>query len=162
VDLSSNSRLASARRGGDPAIHTALSAVLGQPVTLAREDEISHMDAAPIHILTTASLAWMRQQLPTSLIDERRFRPNLLLDVPGAGLVENAWVGQSLRIGQTVVLQVTGRSERCGMVTFAQSELPSDAKVLRAIAQDAELHFGVYAKVVVGGTIALGDGATPI
>ena len=143
--------------GDDPRIHGALFDALGQTVTLAREAEIAHMDAGPIHIMTTSSLAWIRQQLPGSLIDERRFRPNLLLDTPGVGLLESDWMGHSFRIGKTVVLQVTARTERCGMVCFAQSGLPFDAKVLRAIAQDAELHFGAYVRVVVGGQVKQGD-----
>src|SRR5215472_2235043 len=45
-----------AMRGDDPAIHVALSAQLAMPVTLSREAEISHFDAGPLHLLTTASL----------------------------------------------------------------------------------------------------------
>jgi hypothetical protein len=43
-------------RGDDPAIHAALAAQLRLPVTLSREAEISHFDAGPLHLLTTASL----------------------------------------------------------------------------------------------------------
>src|ERR1043166_1537665 len=34
-------------RGDDPRVHDALSVALGQPVTLAREAAISHLDAGP-------------------------------------------------------------------------------------------------------------------
>jgi len=44
-------------RGDHPDIHTALSHALGQPVTLVREASISHLDAGPVHLLTTAALA---------------------------------------------------------------------------------------------------------
>ena len=72
------------RRGDDPDVHAALSAAVGQPVTLAREAAISHLDAGPVHLLTTASLAWLAAVLPDAALDERRFRPNLLITAPGA------------------------------------------------------------------------------
>ncbi len=83
-------------RGDDPEIHLALSNHLAQPVTLAREASISHLDAGPIHLLTTASLAWLRTVLPDAQVDERRFRPNVLIDVPGATQVVRG-LGGTLR-----------------------------------------------------------------
>jgi uncharacterized protein YcbX len=50
-------------RGDHPDIDTALSHTLGQPVTLTREASISHLDAGPVHLLTTAALAWLRAAL---------------------------------------------------------------------------------------------------
>ena len=40
----------------------------------------AHHDAAPIHLITTSTLAHLRAIAPTSDWDVRRFRPNLLLD----------------------------------------------------------------------------------
>ena len=144
-------------RGDDAGIHDALSAALGQPVTLAREAAISHMDAGPVHLLTTASLAWLGERLPEARIDERRFRPNVLVGVPGASLAELEWVGRTVAIGGRVRLAVREPAERCAMVSFAQSDLPDDPAVLRAITQAAGLDFGVYADVAVPGRIAAGD-----
>ncbi len=145
-----------AMRGSEPGIHAALSAALGQPVTLAREAGESHQDAAPIHLVTTASLAWLKKVLPGAQIDERRFRPNLLIDVPGDTPVEQGWLGKTLSIGDAR-LRVIRPCGRCVMVTMAQSELPSDPKVLRAIAQQADECFGVYAEVLSPGLIRRGD-----
>ena len=144
-------------RGDDGSVHGALSAALGQPVTLAREAAISHMDAGPVHLLTTASLAWLRGLLPAARLDERRFRPNVLVDVPGASSIEREWLGRTVAVGAEVRLAVRDMTERCAMVSLAQSELPGDPAILRTFAQDAGLDFGVYADVVAPGRISVGD-----
>ncbi|MGI9576534.1 MOSC domain-containing protein [Alloalcanivorax xenomutans] len=146
--------------GDSPDIHQMLSEVLGLPVVLAREEVISHLDAGPVHLITSASLAWLSSALPTAHIDARRFRPNLVIDVPGADLVEQTWLGKRLRVGKEVELEVYAATERCGMVAFQQSELPQEPEVLRHIAQQVDLRFGVYAQVVVPGIVHLHDTVT--
>lgn len=144
--------------GDDPAIHAALSRTLGQPVTLGREGEVSHFDAAPIHLLTTASLDWLRARLPGSALDPRRFRPNILLSIPGAERAEQAWIGREITIG-SLRLAVTEATERCVMTTMPQADLGSDAGVLRALASDNEACLGVYARIVTPGRVSIGDTA---
>jgi len=148
--------------GDHPDIHAALSNTLGQPVTLAQEAGISHLDASPVHLLTTAALAWLRAAVPEVAADERRFRPNLLIDVPGDTQIERGWLGKTLSVGEEVRLWVNGATERCGMVAFAQADLPYDARILRCITQEAALHFGVYAEVLVPGRIKRGDSVTVV
>lgn len=142
---------------GDPEIHAALSGALGRQVTLARESALPHFDSSPLHIVTTASLRWLRAALPASRIDERRFRPNIVVEVPGEHPVEQDWLGRTIAVGDAVVLRIVEPTERCQMTTFAQSELPADPRVLTWIGRAAALRFGVYAEVVVPGTIACGD-----
>jgi uncharacterized protein YcbX len=141
----------------DPGIHAALSRSLGEPVTLVKESEAPHFDAAPVHLVTTGSLAWLRGQLPGVAADERRFRPNLVIDAGGAGPVEAGWVGRTLRIGAQLQLRVIDTTERCRMVTLAQDDLPEDLRVLRAVAQGLDTQFGVYAAVVTPGEARVGD-----
>src|SRR5437867_3870881 len=117
-------------RGDNPDTHAVLSRTLGQPVTLAREAGIAHLDAGPVHLLTTAALTWLRAAVPEGAMDERRFRPNLVIEVPGATQVEREWLGK--------VLSVV------------------------CITQEAALHFGVYADVLVPGTIQRGDRVTVV
>ena len=102
-----------------------------------------------MHLLTTASLAWVGEDL-------RRFRPNVLLESDER---EEHWLGRTLRIG-SCVLRVTDRVERCAMVDYAQSDLPYDAGVLRFIARENEAMLGVYADVVTPGVIRVGDYAS--
>lgn len=140
---------------GHPSIHAELSRSLGAPVMLAREADVPHFDASPVHLLTTASLAWLRARLPDSILDERRFRPNIVVEAAGAAQVEQSWIGRTLAIGPQVVLRITAPAERCGMTTFTQSDLPFDPLVLRCLAQEADQLFGVYAEVLDPGRVAL-------
>lgn len=144
-------------RGDRPEIHAALSTALSQPLTLEREAIVSHLDAGPVHLLTTASLAWLRHNVPGAQIDERRFRPNIVIETPGATPEENAWLGKTLLIGKQVVLRVSEPTKRCVMTTYAQSELPFDERVLKCLARQADLCFGVYAQVAVPGKICCGN-----
>jgi uncharacterized protein YcbX len=144
-------------RGSDPDVHTALSDALGQPVTLAREADISHFDDGPVHLLTTASLAWLRALLPDARVDERRFRPNILIHVPGSTQVERLWLGKTVCIGRDVRLRVSDLTERCVMVGAPQADLPDDPRVLRDMGRHAGPYFGVYAEVLIAGRINRGD-----
>ena len=144
-------------RSDDPQVHRALSEALGVPVTLARETRTPYFDDSAVHLLSTAALAWLRSRLPRSRIDERRFRPNIVVEAPGTGQAEQSWIGRTLRIGGEVELRVSAPTERCRMTTLGQDDLPADAKVLRCIAQEADQRFGVYAEVVKPGRIAAGD-----
>ena len=140
-------------RGDDPQIHRALSDALQQPVTLVGEHGLPHFDSSPIHLVTSASLDWLRARLPGSRVDERRFRPNLVI---ASEWSEQSWLGKTLHIG-SAKLRVSEPTERCGMTTFAQTDLPFDPKILRSIAQQADQLFGVYAEVLEPGRISRGD-----
>lgn len=144
-------------QGNDPGIDDALSAALGAPVTLAREGATAHFDDGAVHLLSTAALEWLRLRLPESRIDERRFRPNIVVAASGAGQPEQSWIGRTVRLGADATLQITAPTGRCRMTTLAQGDLPEDAKVLRCLAQEAGAEFGVYAEVVKPGRIAAGD-----
>lgn len=144
--------------GGDnPAVHRLLSEMLRQDVTLEREAEVSHLDAGPLHLITSASLRWLSSKSSVADIDARRFRPNLVLEVGGSTLADLAWIGTRLRIGDEVELLVSASTERCNMVTFAQSELPTEPNILRNLAQQTDLKFGIYASVLIPGTVRVND-----
>ena len=143
-------------RGDEANIHTVLSQTLGQPVTLAKENRISHFDDSPIHIITTASLKWLKKALPDSQIDENRFRANLILDVVGDTLVEHQWVGKEIQVGE-VKLKVTKLCERCIMTSSKQKNLPQDSQIFQHIVHQSNLMFGVYARVVDSGVVNLDD-----
>ncbi|MCA9881092.1 MAG: MOSC domain-containing protein, partial [Thermomicrobiales bacterium] len=138
--------------GDDPAIHERLSAHVGQPVTLVREAEISHFDDSPLHLITTAGL----RTLGLTAADAPRFRPNVVIDVPGHGFVEDQWVGRELLLGDAVRLRITGSAVRCVMVGMAQDALPEQSQLLRRVANLHDTCFGVYATVVSPGVVALG------
>ncbi|HYO39518.1 MAG TPA: MOSC N-terminal beta barrel domain-containing protein [Nocardioidaceae bacterium] len=124
--------------------------------------EGTFFDAAPVHLLTTASLARLQQLHPAGQMAIRRFRPNVVVDTGGLapGFVEDAWVGRTLRLGAAVRLAVTQRCVRCVMTTLPQGGLPKDSGVLRTAAQHNDVCVGVYAGVLSGGLVRSGDRVT--
>lgn len=144
-------------RGDDPAIHSELSKALNQAVTLSEEKLVSHFDDSPVHIVTTASLDWLKAKLPLSVIDERRFRPNIVIETEvAAELLEQSWIGKSLEING-VVLEIMHPTVRCVMVNFPQSEIPEDKRIFAGIGRESDLNFGVYARVSAGGDVRFGE-----
>ena len=121
--------------------------------------EGTFFDCAVVHLLTTATLDQLRELYPRGRFEVRRFRPNIVIQPAAAasGFVENAWVGQTLTIGETVRLTVRAPCARCVMTTLPQGDLPRDPNILRTAAQHNHVHVGVYAAVVQGGVIRRGD-----
>jgi uncharacterized protein YcbX len=138
--------------GDAPEVDAVLSSLFGVEVRLAREETVPHFDSSPLHLVSTRALAWLRSRLPQSKLDERRFRPNLVIDT---GEDEQSWLGRVLRVGEAR-LRVDSPTARCRMTTLPQSELPKDPAILRCVAQEAGLNFGVYAQVLRPGTVAVG------
>lgn len=118
----------------------------------------TYFDAFPINLLTTASLQKMAELNPSGLWDVRRFRPNFVVETNEElnGLVEAGWVGSALRIG-AVELKLEISCARCGMTTHAQKDLPKDPSILRTVVREGNQNMGVYASVISGGLVNVGD-----
>ncbi|WP_431930924.1 MOSC domain-containing protein [Nonomuraea jabiensis] len=121
--------------------------------------EGTFFDCAVVHVLTTATLNRLRELYPQGRFEVRRFRPNVVVEMssPVKDFVEDAWIGQTLRLGDEVRLAVTGPCPRCVMITLAQGDLPKDSGILRTAAQTHEVNVGVYASVLRGGQVRRGD-----
>jgi uncharacterized protein len=115
-----------------------------------------YVDAAPVLVLTTASLRQGARLHPNGVWDPRRFRPNILIDVEGEGWVEDAWTGQLLRAGSATVTPVEP-CVRCTMVTRPQAELDADRDIFRTLARHHLGRFGVWSDVHTPGTLSVGD-----
>ncbi|MBY8874608.1 MOSC domain-containing protein [Micromonospora sp. PLK6-60] len=122
----------------------------------------SFADFAPVHLVTTASLARV------GVTDAVRYRPNLVVAEAGAGgFVENEWVGRELCIGSELVLRVIAPTPRCAVPTLAHGALPRAPDALRAPARLNRIEplprlgpqpcLGAYAQVVRPGPVAVGD-----
>ena len=146
---------------GDPCLDQFLSKRYGDDLRIVEESSVSHHDAAPLHLLTTASLNWLRARLAGSQVDRRRFRANILLETATSGLVEDRWIGHRFELGSTL-LQIRERTERCVMTTNRQEELAHDPDILAAITKLNDLCLGVYATVEQPGTIRVGDELTMV
>lgn len=164
---------------GVACVADALSDLLGRRLTLVEHpgggDRFArtggHHDFAPLHLLTTRTLAHMRAVAPQSSWDVRRFRPNLVLDdgmAPGE-LTERGLLGAELRGSSGVRLRVGLPTPRCVVPTRAREELPADPPLLKAIARQSRWDLGpfgrpaclgAYAEVACGGHLAVGERLT--
>lgn len=117
-----------------------------------------YVDAAPVLVLTTASLRTAAALHPNGEWDPRRFRPNLLIDLEGEGWVEDQWIDRPLRVG-TASFSPTQPCTRCTMVTRPQPGLGADVDVFRTLARHHRGHFGVWSDVITPGNVRVGDRA---
>jgi uncharacterized protein YcbX len=119
-------------------------------------------DSATLHLVTTASLDWLRSLHPEGRIEPRRFRPNIVVATgpDTTGFAENDWVGRKIAIGEHVRLRVTMGTDRCNMPTLAQADLPKDSRILRIAARYNNAQVGVYAEVISGGPVRRGEPIT--
>jgi uncharacterized protein YcbX len=114
-------------------------------------------EPSPIHLVTTASLRALAAIIPDSVLDVRRFRPNLVIDIPDTDeFIEQSWLGREIRIGETV-LRASEPCVRCPFTSLAQGpEVPFDKNVHGAITQRTDGHLGIYCDVVRPGTLNVG------
>ena len=116
-------------------------------------------DLGSLHLLTTATLAALREVNPGVRFEPRRFRPNIIVQTPDgvSGFTENDWQGKTIAIGDDVRIRVTMPTIRCVVTTMPQDDLPYEPAVLKASAQHNNAFVGVYAMVEQGGAIRIGD-----
>lgn len=169
-----------ALRSDAPGFDDALSRALGVRVSLLagetggalaaaaarrRAEESGTPDAvprvayasAPVHLVTTASLAALAALHPDGRVEAARFRPNLLVDTGAAeGFAEVDWVGRRLHIGE-VFLDVFRECDRCAMTTLPQAGLPRDPGILKAVVDHNRRNLGVVLGVPQPGTLRVGD-----
>lgn len=118
----------------------------------------SRYSVAPIHLISRQALEQLARVIPGSVLDPRRFRPNILVDLPDApdGFPEYDLLGQSFRLGQ-VMLRGVSPCGRCGFTTLEQGALPRDPDVLRAIVDRFQRNLGIYCVVEQTGTVSIRD-----
>ena len=118
----------------------------------------TYFDAFPISIMSQQSLATMNQLEGESRFDVRRFRPNLLVDIPDTDhpFPEQAWVGKTLSIG-SVKLKIDMTCPRCSMTTHGFDDLPRDTEVMRKLVNHSDGNLGIYASVERPGQISRED-----
>ena len=119
----------------------------------------TYFDAFPLLLLTDASLRRLQELAPSSKVDLRRFRPNLLIATDGSGgaeFPEMEWAGRRLAVGDAI-LEVTVPCPRCVMITHPVDELPRDTSLMRTVVQKAAQNVGIYAKVEKPGIVRPND-----
>ncbi|MGH1536437.1 MAG: MOSC domain-containing protein [Gammaproteobacteria bacterium] len=127
-------------------------------------------DYADIHILTTASLQQLSSLSPNVQFDERRFRPNLVIetDLDITGFAENDWVGKTVVVGDNVHFKITDPTPRCSIPTLSNGVFPKDPKVLKTIVEHNMLEVpllenkvlpctGIYGFLIQSGVVSVKD-----
>ena len=140
--------LVDGRPWATPEVDRDVEAAAGPGSRLVREEGPVRFDILPLLVATDGAIAAFGH-------DRRRLRPNLIVgDV--SGLAEREWEGRTLRVGE-VLIALEDLRERCVMTTFDPDTQVQDVEVLRKIRRDFGGRLALNARVVHGGTIAVGD-----
>lgn len=146
----------------------AISAFVGRALHLVRAERRSgEADREAVSIVSEASIEELsRQSGLERAVDARRFR--MLVQIAGARPhEEDQWLGQRVQIGESIV-RVTRPDARCVITTQSPSTGLRDFPTLHAIRayrglrDGRHLDFGVYAEVVQGGALRVGDAVIPL
>ncbi len=121
-------------------------------------DDIAKRRVAPLHIVTEESLGELRKRAaPMNMFmgfDNRRFRPNIILQTGDRAFAENEWVGQNIKIGATV-LEVTEETVRCPVPGYdpttgkSMKDIPKLYRGLKKSDKNQKPVYGVYARPLV-------------
>jgi uncharacterized protein YcbX len=113
---------------------------------------------APIHLLTTASLARLKALHPAGNPDPRRFRPNILVDMPAVegSFPETEWIGRRIAVGE-IELTISEPCRRCGFTILEQDGIANDPEILRQLVRNNRRNIGVYCTVDRPGIVSAGD-----
>lgn len=141
----------------------ALSEYLGRPVQLvAAGSAVDRGARGAVSLVSRGSLRRLAEQAQTDSVDGRRFR--MMIEVDGVEPhAEDGWLGQPLAVGEAL-LRFDGNVGRC-LVTSRDPEtgevtLPT-LDLLRGYRGGVEatepLPFGIYGRVLRGGTVRVGD-----
>jgi uncharacterized protein len=128
-----------------------------QPVRIVSASRGMTDSAFPsVAILSRSSLADLAERMGVDL-SEHRWRGNLWLD-GSAPWAEFAWIGRHIRVGGAV-LKIEERITRCVATAVNPETGRPEGDTLAALSAGyGHQDFGVYATVVEGGMVVLGDG----
>jgi len=142
----------------DPRLIDVLSEGMREDLELSllRSDR-ALTDCRPLSLFSIQTRRQLSQEVGAEL-DKRRFRANVYVDLAeDEGFGENAWVGRRLRIGDKAEIVVMDRDPRCKMITLDPDTAEPNPEVIRRVAKDHDGTAGIYAAVLVEGTIRPGD-----
>jgi uncharacterized protein YcbX len=122
----------------------------GHSLTLLRSER-SMTDCRPISLFSLQTARQLGEEVG-AVLDKRRFRANVYLDLEAAnGFSENGLVGRRVQIGSKLVVSILERDPRCQMIT-----LDPDTATPK-VAQGHDGTAGVYGAVLAEGIIRPGD-----
>lgn len=146
-------------RVNDPALLRDMAAALPGGHTLSlRQSATPLTDVRPVAVLGTGTVAQLEQELGRP-VDARRFRANILLDLP-EGFAEDALAGRDILLGENAILHITERDPRCRIVTLDPATAAADPLLMKHLDRAHGGCVGVYATVVRVGRLCVGDSVT--
>ena len=146
-------------RWGDPRLRTALAEDLGRDVRAAprpRRDPGPRAQRARHH-RGDPRARWRRSW--ACRLDLRRFRTNVHLELDAEPWAEHGWEGGTLRLAGGVVLRLLHPCVRCAIPTRDPVTTAKWPELLRHLDARHETLFGINARVVHSGRIAVGEAA---
>lgn len=139
-----------------------LSDLLGKPVRLAAAPRGAAVYAAPVSLVSTASLRDLEERTGRDdlLATASRFRMTMVVDAGDEPYVEEQWLGTRVEVGD-VVLAPDSPIPRCAIIDLDPETGLKDGSLLKALAgyrpnAGSGPWFGVDAHVVRPGTLRPG------
>jgi hypothetical protein len=123
-------------------------------LTLQREQAVKHFDDEPLHIISRQAIEAVAEDLAEITVDERRFRPNIVIDGDDYG-----WLGRHARIG-SVLVEFVKPTERCVMVNAAEPGIERSGRVLKSLTMTRNMELGIYARIIEPGHVSVDDAVT--
>ena len=127
---------------------------LGPGVRVMKQDR-GVFDVMPLSLVSTATMRHLTAET-AEVIDARRLRPNLVVDVGDHPYMEDEWVGHDLGCG-SLRLRIDQRDTRCGMVNIDADTGVRNPAVLKYMAARRDMRIGVYGTTVAPGRVAVGN-----
>jgi len=114
-------------------------------------------DCRPLSLISTQTVDALGTEIGASL-DGRRFRANVYLDLGvEAAHAEDTFIGKRIKIGPKAIFAVLERDPRCRMITLDPDDGHASPEILECVAKRHQGRIGVYAAVLVEGTIRPDD-----
>lgn len=127
--------------------------------------EMTHLnrgifDEASVSVITSASVGRVAD-LAEETPDVRRFRPNILVSsLRAEPFEEDEWIGGLLTFGEgaeAATIGITNHDERCSMINYDPDSGRPNHEMLKAVVRERKNNAGVYATVIRGGRVAVGQ-----
>lgn len=145
----------------DPALLQRLGERLGREhrIRLLRSER-AFTDCRPLSLLSTATVDALSEEMGKP-VDKRRFRANVYLELDGEGFPgEDTWIGRRIRIGEKAEISILEKDPRCAMITLDPDSAERDPSILNHVLKQHAGTTGIYAAVLVEGTLETGDPVT--
>lgn len=122
-----------------------------------RYSQKNAVDCRPLSLFSRQTIQQLAQETEMA-IDPRRFRANFYPSWDSAGgFYENELVGRKLKIGNRLEITILARDPRCKMITIDPDTAETTPRLLKHVARKYDGFAGVYAAVLIEGTVKPGD-----